>query len=43
MDIDKTLNDAAADKIRDYRADDSNHHSICLPLPAPLAAFTVSL
>jgi len=28
MDIDKPLNDAAADKIRDYRADDSNHHSI---------------
>ena len=45
VDIDKPLHDAAADKIREYRADYNNRPLIlflsCLLLIPPLAAFTV--
>ena len=43
-DIDKPRNVVAADKIRNYRAECNHRNSLsCLPLLAPLAAFTVSL
>jgi hypothetical protein len=48
MDIDKTLNDAAADKIRDYRADDSLlHFAAYAAFPSAdnhvLASFSVAI